>query len=117
MNQNEELETGMVQVSNGNGLPPSWVHISDLLPNTEPVNIKELDVYRLNLKPGETLFVKVKSDNLSNESLERFGNTLRFMLPNNQVIVMGIGESEEIDLTILSQSVNVTEELKEGENS
>ena len=63
------------------------------------MEIKELELTRIVLEPGETLVVKVKSSNATSEGLEILGENLRERFPNNKVIVFGLGENDNIELT------------------
>jgi hypothetical protein len=68
------------------------------------MEIKELFITKLNLEPGDTLFVKVKSDEVTSYALEALGEQLRETFPNNKVIVFGMGESDDIELTTVKDA-------------
>lgn len=66
------------------------------------MELKEIEVQKLNLKENDTLLVKVKSDYISNSELTELGDGLRNIFKNNKVVVLSVGENESIDLTIVS---------------
>jgi hypothetical protein len=79
------------------------------------IKLNEVEVTKLNLQPGEVLFVKVKSSRVSSEALNLFGEEIRELFPNNQVVVFGMDLEEDIELTTVKDSSTVEQALSEGE--
>ncbi len=79
------------------------------------IKLNEVEVTKLNLQPGEVLFVKVKSDRVSPEALEQFGREIRELFPYNQVAVFGMDLEENIELTTVKDSSTVEQALSKGE--
>jgi hypothetical protein len=68
------------------------------------LNITELQVQKLNLKPGDTLMVTVQSDELDEASLDYLSKRLKFFFPNNKVALFGMGMEGYIKFTVASQA-------------
>jgi hypothetical protein len=64
------------------------------------ITLNEIDVRKLNLQPGETLVVTIKSDEITDESLYALRRGLMGYFPNNKVLVLGVGSEGSIDLTV-----------------
>lgn len=72
----------------------------------------EADVQKLDLKPGEVLVVKIKSDELDQYSMDSLSKGLKSYFPKNKVLIMGVGEEGSIDLTVV-KDVMYSEPVKE----
>lgn len=64
------------------------------------IKLNEIEVRKLNLQPGEVLFVTVKSDLADPDSLDRLGAGLRMIFPLNKVVVLSTEPEGSIELTI-----------------
>jgi hypothetical protein len=71
------------------------------------IKIDEVQVTRLNLEPDEVLVVKVKSDRLNQANMEMLADQFRALLPDNNVVVLGMNLSEDIQLTTMGKPVNL----------
>lgn len=76
------------------------------------ITFNEVEVQKLNLQPGEVLVVKVRSDEIGEYDIQQLSNGLRKVFPNNKVVVLSVGESGSIDLTIAKGS-EYPEEVKQ----
>lgn len=69
--------------------------------------IKEVEVNRLNLKPGETLVVKVSGEEFINNSdmLMRLKMGFETSFPDNKILLMSMPEGNRVEFdTILEES-------------
>ena len=72
------------------------------------IEIKEIELIRVKLELGETLFVKIKSDDIGEFDLESLSSGLRKKFPNNQVIAIVVVTNDDIQLTSV-KDVSYTE--------
>lgn len=68
------------------------------------IKINEVDVQKLNLQPGEVLVIKVKSDDISMADMNALRKNFNALFPNNKAVILGIGETGSIDLTVAKQA-------------
>lgn len=68
------------------------------------LKINEVDVQKLNLQPGEVLVVKVRSDEINASDISQLSIGLKDIFKNNKVVVLAVGESGSIDLTIAKEA-------------
>lgn len=68
------------------------------------LQINEAEVQKINLQPGDVLIVKVKSDEITQASMNGLSEGLKDIFPNNKVVVLATESTGQIDLTIASQS-------------
>jgi hypothetical protein len=73
------------------------------------VVIKEAEVIKLNAQPGDVLFFKFKGDDFFSDDVNRLGDRLRGMFPNNKVVVFTLPKDHDVELTTLKE--NVTNEV------
>lgn len=59
------------------------------------IKITEVEVNRLNVKPGEVLFFKYKGEFKINRLLA-IRDTLKDAFPDNKVVVMGLPEEDDL---------------------
>lgn len=88
--------------------------ILDLEADAE-TKINQVDLARLNLDPEEVLVVTIKSDDLTEYSMSQLRKGFEKYFPNNKILVLGVGETGSIGLTIAtgaSYTVNVAETPK-----
>lgn len=71
------------------------------------IKINEVEVTKLNMQPGEILVIKIKNDHMDQSDLQLFKDGFKKLLPNNQVVVLGIDTSGDIQLTTIAKSDNV----------
>ena len=60
------------------------------------VTLKEVDVARINLRPGEILAVTIKSDQIDEIIIDAFKKALKPAFPQNEVLIIGISPDEEV---------------------
>lgn len=72
---------------------------------TNPIelSIKEIEVAKLNLQPGDTLAVTIKSDGLDEYILQALKDNFKIAFPNNRVLLFGVGENDDIKFTAISE--------------
>lgn len=68
------------------------------------LKINEVEVQKLNLQPGDVLVVKVRSDEIEGSDIRQLSVGLKDIFKNNKVVVLAVGESGQIDLTIAKES-------------
>lgn len=70
------------------------------------IKFNEVDVAKLNLTANDILVVSVKSkvDDTADRSLELFANSLRETFDQNKVIVLGLGEDNEVKFTVVKET-------------
>lgn len=74
------------------------------------LKITEAEVQKLNLQAGEILIVKIRSDEINDASMNALRSGFKALLPNNKVVVMGVGSEGSIDLTAVQPSEYPVEE-------
>jgi hypothetical protein len=65
------------------------------------ITLKEIEVVKLNLQPGETLVVKIKSDEIDESFMEFFKKSLKPHFPNNEVLIVGMYASDDIEFSTI----------------
>ena len=69
------------------------------------ITLKEVEVQKLDLQPGQSLMVTVKHEDVDQTSLEQLKNLLSSSFPNNQVMVFGMGSAGEITFAVVNDPV------------
>lgn len=64
----------------------------------EMPNISEVILTKVNLEPGDVLFVNVTSEDMTQDSLRCLGEMLREVFSKNQVVVLSTGSDGKIEL-------------------
>jgi hypothetical protein len=67
------------------------------------LSLKEVEVTKLNLQPGDTLVVVVKSDRIDEMDGRELGKGFKQKFPDNEVVVLGVFENEDVKFQILAQ--------------
>ena len=67
------------------------------------ISIKEMEVAKLNLKPGDVLAVTVKSNRLTSESLNFLKDQLNELFNGNQIFLIGMNLDEEVKFSIMDE--------------
>lgn len=63
----------------------------------------EVEVQKLNLKPGDTLMVTIKNSYVEAEAIQLLSNQFRKTFPNNKVFVFQVDVDGEIKFAVVSQ--------------
>lgn len=71
---------------------------------TEETVVSKVEASVINLNPGDTLFVTIKCDDITVESLEALKLQFGKQFPNNKVVVFGMGTEDDVKLTVVTQS-------------
>jgi septin family protein len=66
--------------------------------------LTEIEVHKLNLQPGETLMVTIKSDYVEQQQLQPFKDEFRRVFPNNEIFIFGMDSDSEIKFVVVNQS-------------
>lgn len=61
--------------------------------------IEKIQLTELNLEPGAVLAVTIKSDSLTQASLDAVRKGFSEKFPNNPVVVMAMGTNEDVSFT------------------
>ena len=64
------------------------------------ITIKEVEVAKINLIPGDVLVVTIKSDDVDEEILSKVGESFSKVFPNNQVGLFALGKDDEIKFSV-----------------
>lgn len=67
---------------------------------------------KLNLQPGDVLVVKVRSDEIDQNSIQQLSEGLKKVFVNNKVVVLGVGSEGSIDLTAVAAGVYPDKEVE-----
>jgi hypothetical protein len=103
-------ESGDIGELSGDTIP---VYRDTAQPKQIEVVVKEAEVIKLNVQPGDTLFFKFKGDDFYNDDVQRLGDRLRGMFKNNKVIVITLPKDHDVELTTLVENVTTEEEEKD----
>jgi dUTP pyrophosphatase len=76
------------------------------------ITLKEVEVQKLNLQPGDFLVVTVKSDRVSPEFLDHLQKEIQDRLGNNTGVVLGHRLEEAIEFKSVKQSKTVPVKIK-----
>lgn len=72
---------------------------------TIEVVIKEAELTKVNAQPGDVLFFKFKGDDFMNDDVQRLGDRLKKLFPNNKVITMTLPNNHDVELTSVRENV------------
>lgn len=72
------------------------------------LKLVEGTVQKVNLQPGDTLFVTIKNDELIAADLRSIKESLQNLFPNNPVVVVGLDPSHSVEFTKISVSSEPT---------
>lgn len=86
--------------------------IKELEEENMEIKINEVEAQKINLAPGDVLVVKIKSDELTQASMNGLSEGLKSIFNKNKVVVLATESSGQIDLTIATQS-EYPEQVKE----
>lgn len=68
------------------------------------IKINEIEVTKLNLQPGDTLAVTIKSDDLDEHILNHLKAQFKIAFPDNRVLLFGLGSKDDIKFTAISEA-------------
>jgi len=67
--------------------------------------LKEVEVSKLNLQPGDVLTVKLRGEDFDSiEIIDSLRDTMKNIFPNNKVIVFRVSDENTMELGVVSQS-------------
>jgi hypothetical protein len=67
---------------------------------SEETIVKQIEVMKITLEPGDVLISTIKSEYLDQHSMTSLGEQLRQMFPNNKVVVMGCEPEGDIKFVV-----------------
>lgn len=67
---------------------------------SEETIVKQIEVMKITLEPGDVLISTIKSLYLDSQSMTSLGEQLRQMFPNNKVVVMGCEPEGDIKFVV-----------------
>lgn len=67
------------------------------------ITLKEVEAVRLNLQPGDTLAITIKSDDLDEETIGSLRDNLKEALPGIKVALFGIGLDGDIKFSVIKE--------------
>lgn len=65
------------------------------------LSLKEVEVQKLNLRPGDSLVVTVRSENVDEFDVQMLAEGFRKRFPGNQIIVLTVGTQDSIGLSVV----------------
>ena len=71
------------------------------------VNIKEIEVLRVNPQPGDVLIFKLIGDEMDEEVTEVLRQNLKKAFPNNKVGIIGLPFNHDVQLTVVGNQGTV----------
>lgn len=69
----------------------------------ETLKIDLIQAHAITLKESDVLMVTVKSDVISEDSIDLLSERLRELFPNNRVMVFGMRISDDVKFTVASK--------------
>ena len=66
--------------------------------------LKELDVQRINLQPGDVLMVTLKHDDINQSSMEALRRQFKVVFPNNRTFIFGMGSDGDVKLAVVNEA-------------
>jgi len=66
------------------------------------IEIKEIEVQKLNLKPGDILAITVKSSHISEDDTRSLMSHLQTMFPDTKCVVHLLQENDSINYSVIS---------------
>ena len=67
------------------------------------LTLKEVEVAKLDLQPGQILAVTVKSPELISDDLASLQRKFSSVFPNNRVMIFGLGEDDSVKFSVLTE--------------
>lgn len=78
--------------------------------NPIQISLKEIEVARLNLQKGDVLALKLRGDELMDQAvIQSLKNNFQLLFPDNKIIVLGLGEENDVNFEILNAEVKAEE--------
>lgn len=78
------------------------------------ITLKEVEVQKLNVMPGDVLIFKFKGE-IDEYQMKAFGAQLRKLFPDNKVVVLGLDDDQDIELTVLENRVSIASTDQPGQ--
>lgn len=79
------------------------------------LKINEIEVIRLDIKPGQVLAVTVYSDDIFESDLHSLRAKLQNIFPDNKIILFSLPVSGKMEMAILDSGIAVVKEQIEGD--
>ena len=67
------------------------------------ITLKEVEVAKLNLEPGDVLIVKVKSDRVAEHNFEHLEKEFNHVFKNNKVFVIGMYSEDDLQFSVVKE--------------
>jgi hypothetical protein len=65
------------------------------------INIKEVEVQKLNIQPGEVLVISIKTISLEEEDLADIKRSFEQLFPNNKVVIFSMTKNSKVEFTTI----------------
>jgi hypothetical protein len=72
--------------------------------NRIEVTLKDVEVQKLNVQPGDTLAVTIKSDDVDANTVESLKQGLEQVFPGVRILIFGMGLHDELRFNVISQN-------------
>ena len=76
---------------------------------TNEINLSDVEIKKISLKPGDVLAIKVRGDDIPEEELKRFSNNVQKFVPNNKVIAFSVPYDSDVQFEAISSEKNVVD--------
>lgn len=77
---------------------------------SEPLNvtISAVEAVKLDLSPGDTLAVTIKSDDVNRDTLDMLKEGLQNLFPDNRILIFGFGLNDEMRFNVISENKQIS---------
>ena len=66
------------------------------------LTLKEVEVNKLNLSPGDIVVIKCQGESFTPENIEAFGQSVKNMVPFNRVMILNLNNGDSVNFDIVS---------------
>lgn len=71
------------------------------------ISLKEVEVTKLNLQPGDTLAITIKNDYVTGKDIRDLKEHFSTVFKGNKVIILSVGSNDDIKYSVVSESQNL----------
>lgn len=72
------------------------------------ITFKEVELTKLDLKPGDTLAMTIKSDDIDEHTVNSLKQNMGAAFPRVNVLIFGIGLDNELNFTVISENKEIS---------
>lgn len=67
------------------------------------ISLNQVEVAKLDLQPGQTLVVTIKSDLVDQHSLDQLGKGFRSYFPDNKIMMLSLGPDDSVQFSAIQE--------------